>query len=244
VSNASDVAKGAASIVLTEEGLSNILSPIKLGRMIFERINTWILSKIARTIFKTCFVVFAFLIFGKYVISASAMLIVIFMTDFVIISLSTDNVKWSKKPVKWAINNLAKIGIVIGLLMALESFGLLYIGLNYFNLKADNQALNTFCLEILLFFSLFSIFVVREKNHFWSSAPSKTLLLIIIADIIVGVILASFGLFGFKAIPLTQTLVVIGYTLILSLGINDFIKFGLLKVWHENNPENKQNQHT
>ena len=32
VSNATDVAKGAASIVLTEEGLANILSPIKIGQ--------------------------------------------------------------------------------------------------------------------------------------------------------------------------------------------------------------------
>ena len=41
-----------------------------------------------------------------------------------------------------------------------------------------------------------------------------------------------FGLLGFKAIPLIQTLIVIGYALIFSLVINEFIKFGLLKTWH------------
>ena len=237
VSNATDVAKGAASIVLTQEGLANILSPIKVGRMMFERINTWILNKIARTILKTCFVVIAFLILGKYVISASAMLIMIFMTDFVKISLSTDNVKPSKKSAKWNINSLAKTGIVIGLIMTIEAFGLLYIGLNYFHLGADDKALNTFCFELLLFFALFSIFVVREKNHFWHSAPSKTLLLLLITDMILGVILSTFGLLGFKAIPLSQTLIVIAYTLFFSFIINDFIKFVLLKKWHENIPE-------
>jgi H+-transporting ATPase len=237
VSNATDVAKGAASIVLTEEGLANILSPIKVGRMMFERINTWILNKIARTILKTCFVVIAFLILGKFVISASAMLIMIFMTDFVKISLSTDNVKPSAKPAKWNINGLAKIGTVIGLIMTIEAFGLLYIGVNYFNLSADNEALSTFCFELLLFFALFSIFVVREKKHFWNSAPSKTLLLLLIGDMILGVILSTFGLLGFKAIPLTQTLIIFGYTLIFSFAINDFIKFVLLKKWHENIPE-------
>jgi H+-transporting ATPase len=138
VSNATDVAKGAASIVLTQEGLVNILSPIKVGRLMFERINTWILNKIARTILKTCFVVIAFLILGKYVITASAMLIMIFMTDFVKISLATDNVTGSAKPAKWNINGLAKIGIVIGLLMTLEAFGLLYIGLGYFKGVSKN----------------------------------------------------------------------------------------------------------
>jgi H+-transporting ATPase len=159
------------------------------------------------------------------------------MADFVIISLSTDNVKWSAKPSRWNINGLAKTGIVIGLLMALEAFSLLYIGLYYFNLSADNQALNTFCLEILLFFSLFSIFVVREKKHFWSSAPGKILLLIILADMILGIILSTFGLLGFKAIPLTQTIVVIIFTAFFSLIINDLIKFLLLKRSRENIPE-------
>ncbi len=235
VSNATDVAKGSASIVLTEEGLSNILSPVKVGRMMFERINTWILNKIARTILKTCFVIFAFLILGKFVMTASALLLMIFMTDFVKISLSTDNVKWSDKPARWNINALAKIGIVIGLLMTIEAFGLLYIGLYQFNLIADYASLNTFCFEILLFFALFSIFVVREKNHFWHSAPSKTLLLIILADLILGIILSTFGLLGLKAIPMTLTIIVIIYTLFCSFVINDYIKFVLLKKWTTDN---------
>ena len=231
VSSATDVAKGAASIVLTEEGLVNILGPIKVGRMMFERINTWILNKIARTILKTGFVVVAFLILGKYVISASAMLLMIFMTDFVKISLATDNVKGSEKPAKWNINRLAKIGVVIGLLMTLESFGILFIGLDRFKLNADSGALSTFCFEILLFFAIFSIIVVRERGHFWQSNPSKTLLLLLIGDFILGVFLSTFGLLGFKPIPLTQTLSVFAYTAIFSFFINDIIKVSLFKKW-------------
>jgi H+-transporting ATPase len=166
VSNASDVAKGAASLVLIKEGLSNIPAPIKVGRMMFERINIWILNKIARTISKTCFIVFAFLVLGKFIISATAMLVMIFMTDFVKISLSTDNVDWSKKPAVWNINALVKIGTVIGAIMTMEAFVLLYIGLHYFKLNTDNNALNTFSFEILLFLALFSIVVVRGKKHF------------------------------------------------------------------------------
>lgn len=197
--------------------------------MMFERINTWILNKIARTILKTCFVIVAYLILGKFIVTATAMLIMIFMTDFVKISLSTDNVKWSEKPAKWNINGLAKIGVVIGLMMTIEAFGLLYIGLNYFKLNADYESLNTFCFELLLFFALFSIFVVREKNHFWHSAPSKTLLFLLIGDMILGIVFSSFGLLGFKAIPVTQTLVVISYTAVISFVINDIIKVVLFK---------------
>lgn len=231
VSTATDVAKGAASIVLTDEGLIDLLGPIRVGRMMFQRINTWILNKISRTVLKTCFVVFAFLILGKFVISASAMLIMIFMTDFVKISLSTDNVRWSQKPSKWDITGLVRTAIILGVLMVIESFGLLFIGLLDFNLAANDGALSTFSFEILFFFAIFSIFVVREKKHFWNSAPSKTLAAIMFLDLILGVCFATFGWLGFTAIPLEQTFFVMGFAFLFSLVINDLIKYYLLERW-------------
>ena len=231
VSCATDVAKGAASIVLTDAGLVNIIAPIKIGRMMFRRINTWILNKITRTVLKTCFVVFPFLVYGKFIISASAMIVMIFMTDFVKISLSTDNVKWSKKPSVWDINGLVKVATVLGLIMAAEAIGLLYLGLNYFNLALGSGELSTFSFEILFFFAMFSIFVVRERKHFWESAPGKILLLVILADIAFGIILTTFGWLGFTAIPLNITITVLGLILIFSFVINDFVKVALLKKW-------------
>jgi H+-transporting ATPase len=232
VSNATDVAKSAASVVLTKEGLSSIPAPIITGRKMFERINIWILNKITRSIFKTCFVVIAFLVFGKYVISASAILIIIFMTDFVKISLATDNVIISKKPAVWNINALTKVGLVLGLIMTAEAFPLLYYGLHHLSLNTDIDALSTFSFEIILYFGLFSLFVVREKRHFWNSAPSKTLLYLIIGDMLLGVLLTYFGWLNFKAIPLADTLIVISYTAALSFVVNDLLKFLLLKKWH------------
>ncbi|HMA10527.1 MAG TPA: HAD-IC family P-type ATPase, partial [Steroidobacteraceae bacterium] len=42
VSSATDVAKGAASVVLTEPGLTNIVALVEQGRTIYQRIQTWI----------------------------------------------------------------------------------------------------------------------------------------------------------------------------------------------------------
>jgi len=47
-----DVAKGAASVVLTEAGLTNIVALVEQGRTIYQRILTWIVNKISRTILK------------------------------------------------------------------------------------------------------------------------------------------------------------------------------------------------
>ena len=50
VASATDVAKGASSVVLTGDGLGDIVSLIQNGRMIYQRITTWIVNKVSRTI--------------------------------------------------------------------------------------------------------------------------------------------------------------------------------------------------
>jgi magnesium-transporting ATPase (P-type) len=47
-----DVAKGAASVVLTEPGLTNIVALVEQGRTICQRILTWIINIISRVILK------------------------------------------------------------------------------------------------------------------------------------------------------------------------------------------------
>lgn len=229
MSNATDVAKGAASIVLTEEGLKEVVEPIRVGRMMFQRINTWVLNKISRTVLKTCFVVIAFFLTGGYVISSSAMLLVIFMTDFVKISLSTDNVRWSKKPDRWDIPAVTKVALILGLIMVLEALGFFFYGYSQWGLSSDSGALSTFSFEILLFFALFSIFVVREKGHFWDSSPSTIMLAALILDALLGVIFSTFGAFDLTPLPLPITLAVLVFSFAFSLLLNDLIKYAFLR---------------
>jgi magnesium-transporting ATPase (P-type) len=90
VSTATEVAKGAASVVLTELGMTNIVALVERGRTIYQRIPTWITNKISRTILKAAFVAVAFVVSGKFVVSAFAMLLLVFMLDFAKISLATE----------------------------------------------------------------------------------------------------------------------------------------------------------
>lgn len=231
VMNATDVAKGAASVVLTTEGLASIVDLVKNGRMIYQRIATWIINKLSRTILKTAFVVFAYLITGKFVISAFSMILMMFMTDFVKISLSTDNARWSKKPETWNIIALAKVAVAMGVLMVLETLGLLAIGFRFFGLGSSNDALYTYSFATLLFFALFSIFVVRERKHFWDSWPSRTMLVAVSADFIIAILLITFGIPGLHPLPLHVTGFIIAYAVVCSLIINDFAKYLLVKVF-------------
>ena len=229
VSNAVDVAKGAASVVLTREGLAGLIDLVTNGRMVYQRITTWVVNKISRTIFKASFVVLIFLLTGKFVISALGMILVVFMTDFAKISLSTDRVHGSKQPETWNIVGLVTVAMILGVLMVAESIGLFFIGSRYLGLSGDIQALNTFGFEIMIYFAIFSLFVVRERRHFWNSRPSWTLLGVLALDAVLAAILATFGILGMKPLPFSTTLIVIGYSFLFSLFLNDLAKYFLVK---------------
>jgi len=61
VYNATDVAKSAASVVLTVEGLQGIVDLVTIGRSVYQRVVTWILTKINKTIEIAIFVLSVFL---------------------------------------------------------------------------------------------------------------------------------------------------------------------------------------
>ncbi|MGA3192115.1 MAG: plasma-membrane proton-efflux P-type ATPase [Candidatus Bathyarchaeia archaeon] len=229
VNTATDVAKGAASVVLTNEGLTSIVDLVRNGRVIYERISAWVLSKIVRTLQTAIFVVLAFILTGSYVVSAFAIVLLFFMTDFVKIALSTDDLKWSQKPNTWNVAGIVKTSLVLSTLIVIESFGLLYVGLNVFHLSAADETLYTYSFEILFYSAMFLIFNVRERGHFWESRPSKTLLTAMILSMIAATIVATTGIPGLKPLPLAETLLVAFCTATFSLTLNDLAKFLFVK---------------
>jgi magnesium-transporting ATPase (P-type) len=230
VNSATDIAKASASVVLTSAGLSGIVELVKNGRKVYQRINTWILNKIMRTILKSSFVVGVFLITGDFVVSAFAMVLLLLMTDFVKISLSTDHVRWSRSPDTWNIASFVKVSTVLGLFMVLESLVLLWMGLKIWHLSPSDPHVQTFSFEILFFSAVTSIFVVRERRHFWSSMPSRTLLSVILADMLIAIMISALGITGaLQRLPLQMTAFVIGFNIIFSLFVNDSVKIHLIK---------------
>ncbi len=224
VSNATDVAKGAASVVLMSDGLTGIVDLVKNGRVIYERITAWILSKIVRTFQIAAFVVLSFLFTGTYVVSAFAIILYFFLTDFVKIALSTDSLCWSDKPDTWNISGTVKASLVLSFLVTAESFALLYIALNFFSHSLNDPAMYTFTFEVLFFSAILLIFNVRERSHFWFSKPSKPLLLAVIISVIVGIIVVTIGIPNLESLPLEQTFFVLALSAVFSLVINDSVK--------------------
>jgi len=229
ISSATDVAKGAASVVLTEAGLTNIVALVEQGRTIYQRILTWIINKISRTILKAAFVAIAFVATGKFVVSAFAMLLLVFMTDFAKISLATDNVRPSKQPETWNIGGFITVSVVLGVAMVAETLLLLCIGWSRFGLATSDNALHTFSFLMLLYFAAFSVVSARERSWFWSTLPSRTFLAALVADALVGTALTFVGLPGLKALPWWQTLVIFAYAMVACLAVNDALKVAMIR---------------
>jgi len=229
VSSATDVAKGAASMVLTEPGLTNIVTLVAQGRAIYQRVLTWIVNKISRTILKAGFVAIAFVATGRFVVSAFAMLLLVFMTDFAKISLATDRVRPSRRPESWAIGGFIAVAVVLGVAMVAETLLFLRLGWTRFGLATDANALSTFSFLLLLYFAAFSIVSVRERRWFWSSAPSRVLVAAVAAELVVGTALTRVGLPSLAPLPWGQMLAVLGYALFACLVVNDALKVALLR---------------
>ena len=229
VSTATDVAKGAASVVLTEPGLTNIVALVEQGRTIYQRILTWIINKISRTILKAAFVAIAFIVTGKFVVSAFAMLLLVFLTDFAKIALATDRVRSSKKPETWNIGGFITVSVVLGVAMASEALLLLWIGWSHFGLATNDNALYTFSFQALLYFGVFSVVSARERRWFWATIPSKTLMAALLADALAGTVLPFVGLSDLTPLPWWETLAIFAYALVSCLVVNDAVKAAMIK---------------
>jgi H+-transporting ATPase len=229
VSSATDVAKGAASVVLTDPGLANILTLVEQGRTIYQRILTWIINKISRTILKAGFVAVAFMVTGKFVISAFAMLLMVFMTDFAKISLATDRVRPSRKPETWNIGGFIAVSSVLGVMMVAEALIFLWFCWQRFGLTSSDGALSTFSFLTMFYFAVFSIVSARERRRFWATMPSTTLIIVLATDTIMGTALAFVGLPGFMPLPWWQALSIFAYAMAACLVVNDFMKTFLIK---------------
>jgi H+-transporting ATPase len=234
MSNATDVAKAAASAVFLNEGLDAMAEIVSVGRQIHGRLRTWVLNiKIVKTFQTIGFVVLLFLIRLEWVVDPLNLICLLFLVDFVTLSISTDNARVAVVPCEWRVVNLTALAVVIGMLNVGESIGIFYIFVYAFNFGSDLKLQHTLCFEILLFFGLCTVFVVRESRHFYSSRPSLLLIVVSVADVIVALIVCSIGVdaLALKQMLVWQSIIVLGWAVSWSLIFNDFVKVFLSFLW-------------
>ncbi len=198
VSTATDVAKSAAGIVLTEPGLAGIVAAVKEGRVTFQRILTYTLRSIIAKTRQVLFLAIGLVMTGHAILTPMLMVISMITGDFLSMSSTTDNVVPSPRPNAWRINNLTIAGIAIGVFDLAFCTAALAIG--QFALHLDLGSLRTLTLVTIAYNGQAVFYVARERRRLWSSRPSLTIVLSSIADLAIITVLA---LNGFLMAPLS-----------------------------------------
>jgi H+-transporting ATPase len=192
VSTATDVAKSAAGVVLTEAGLAGIVAAVKEGRITYQRILTYTLNAIIKKVVTVLFLVVGLLMTGEAILTPMLMVIVMITGDFLSMSLTTDNVRPSQKPNAWRIGRLTVAGVILGVCLLSFCTGVLAVA--KFILHLENAALPTVAFIVLVFGSQGTIYAVRERRHLWNSRPSLLLAVSSVVDIAIASTLAVAGI--------------------------------------------------
>ena len=170
VSSATDVAKSAAGMVLTEPGLAGIVFAVREGRIGFRRLLTYTFNMLTKKIEIVLFLAIGFVLTGHAVMTPVMMVFMLLTNDVLAMSLTTDRASPSPTPSAWHIRNVTSAAVILGACKLAFSTAMLTIGKYQFGL--DPKALQTFAFVTVLFGSQGLIYVLRERRHIWSSMPS------------------------------------------------------------------------
>jgi H+-transporting ATPase len=193
VSTATDAAKAAAGIVLTEPGLGGIVASVKEGRITFQRILTYTLNSVNKKVAQVFLLAVGLIMTGQAILTPMLMVIIMITGDFLGMSLTTDNVRPSPLPNAWRIGRLTLAGVFIGLAELIFCSAVLAIG--KFGLGFEIGSLRTLAFVVIVFGNQATTYANRERRRLWSSRPSYWLLISSIADIIIASSLAFRGIY-------------------------------------------------
>ena len=240
VSGATDAARSAADIVLLSPGLWTIIEAIKESRKIFQRMNSYAIYRIAETIRVLLFMTLSILVFKFYPVTAVMIVLLALQNDGAILTIAYDRACFSNKPEKWNMRLVLGMATVLGTAGVIASFGLFYLGEEYFRL--DRNAIQTLIYLKLSVAGLLTIFVTRTRGPFWKHRPSNILLFTVIGTQILATLISVYGIFmvpiGWKWAAFVWVYALLWFF------INDRIKLAAYRMLDHNTPGLLAKQHT
>ena len=192
VSTATDVAKSAAGIVLTQPGLSGIVASVKEGRVTFQRILTYTLNSINKKIVQVLFLAVGLVMTGQAILTPMLMVIIMLTGDLLGMSLATDNVRASPTPNVWRISKVTVAGVFVGCSELL--FCTAVLASAKYLLDFEIVKLRTLAFVVVVFGNQATTYTNRERCRMGSTRPSFWLISSSIVDLLIASILATFGI--------------------------------------------------
>lgn len=208
VEGATDAARGAADIVLTEPGLSTIVHAIRQSRVIFQRMRNYAIYACAVTI--RIVVGFSILAFAwKFNFPPFMVLIIAVLNDGTIMTLSLDRVLPSMTPDHWDLAEIFSYAIAYGLYLTLSTVVLFIVmhDTDFFESRFgvtpiakedvnDQKGHMVIYLQVAII-SQALIFVTRSHGWSWMERPSTALMAAFCLAQLISSIIAAFANWGF-----------------------------------------------
>ncbi|MGC9344184.1 MAG: HAD-IC family P-type ATPase, partial [Bacteroidales bacterium] len=192
VSNATDAARSAAALVLTQPGLGVIITAIKEARRIFERMTGYSTFRITESMRVLLFMTLSILIFKFYPVTPIMIVLLAILNDIPIMTIAFDNVKTSKTPVRWDMKRVLTIATVLSIGGVISSFLIFWYIL-------QNAGLQTEVVQTMMFLKLLvgghmTIFLTRNTGWLWEKPyPDLRLFVALEGTQIIGTLFAVYG---------------------------------------------------
>ncbi|CAF4146050.1 unnamed protein product [Adineta steineri] len=248
VSDASDAARSAAAIVLTEPGLSVIIDAILGSRQIFARMTSYAIYTCSVTI--RVIVGFALLIFiYHYDFPPFMILIMAILNDGTIMTISKDRVEPSPTPNEWRLKQVFISAIVYGLYLSASTvvFFAIVVDTSFFQ---DHFGVDTIeqtpdggyshqHLHAMIYLQVSSIsqgliFITRSRGFCFTERPTILLIAAFVLTQLITTFIAVYAEWGFTDIRgcgWSWAAIIWVYNIIWYIPL-DYIKFGLQAVFN------------
>ncbi|HKJ88386.1 MAG TPA: HAD-IC family P-type ATPase, partial [Gammaproteobacteria bacterium] len=192
VPGATDAARSASDLVLTEIGLGVINQGVEEARRIFERMTSYATYRIAETLRLLLFISVSVLAFSFYPISPIMIILLVILNDIPIVAIAWDNAPTPPWPVRWQMKRILVIAATLGVPGLVESTLLFWFLHAYMGFSAD--LVQTMLFLKLLVAGHMTLYLTRQRGWFWQRPfPSLTLLTALELTQVAGTLAAVYG---------------------------------------------------
>lgn len=236
VDSAADAAKEVANIVLMEKDLSVLKEGVKAGRMTFANTLKYVFMASSANFGNMFSMAGASLFLSFLPLLPKQVLLTNLMTDFPEMTIATDKVdqEMVQKPLRWNIDFIRKFMLIFGLISSLfdyATFGVLLL----LNASVDEFRTAWFIESVVS--ATLIVLVVRTFKPFFTSIPSKYLLITVASVVIFTALLPIMPFahqLGFTFLQgkfyLFIAIIIVLYVLVVELAKKKFLKHGLNKL--------------
>jgi len=241
VQGAADVAKQAADIVLLEPDLAVLADGVREGRRTFVNTQKYVFMATSANFGNMFSMAGASLLLPFLPLLPKQILLTNLITDLPEMTIATDRIDAQavQRPQRWDVKFIRRFMFRFGLLSSVFDF--LTFGVLYFVLKASPEQFRSGWFVESVVSAALVVLVLRTRDPFWRSRPSRALALATLCVVIAAIALPYTpvgAVFGFAPLPWLflslMGLIVVGY-----IGAAEMLKRSFYREHKARGPKHK-----